>query len=407
MGIEALEQAQAALSALSAVDPAALPHHATRAVIVGLRQAITGFEAELARHVHHADRAELWRVDGATSMEAWLAAATRSTIRSANAQVRLADVLAAAPAVADKMRAGEVSLDNAQLLGAVVGHEAFAADVELLLEIASTSSPRDTRKALEHWVATVDPVGERERHSDHASREYLRFTPTADGMHQVEGLLTGGSMAQVNVALAHIAGAAFADESGRSHPKRVADALTELCGAYSAGTVTGGRERPTLLVSVPFETVTERAEHRGTVIGTDITLSGDEARALACTAELHRLITAGRSVTLDFGAATRLATASQFLVLAERDGGCRWSGCDRPPQWCDVHHIDEFHRDDGPTDLINMVLLCTTHHLLVHDLRWQLEGTAHELRIRKPDGTFLDAPPRGRAALYQLELLSA
>ena len=58
--------------------------------------------------------------------------------------------------------------------------------------------------------------------------------------------------------LEHIAGAAYADETGRPHHTRIADAFVELCQAYNAGTVTGGRERPKVFMAVPFETVVER-----------------------------------------------------------------------------------------------------------------------------------------------------
>ena len=54
-------------------------------------------------------------------MEAWLAAETQVSFRSARDQVRLAGTLAAAPVVAEKMADGGLSVDNVRLLGAVVG----------------------------------------------------------------------------------------------------------------------------------------------------------------------------------------------------------------------------------------------------------------------------------------------
>ena len=143
----------------------------------------------------------------------------------------------------------------------------------------------------------------------------------------------------------------------------------------------------------------------GVVIGTGLTLSGPEVRQLACDAEIHRIITVGRSIILDMGTLTRTATDSQWLALAARDGGCRWPGCDRPPQWCEAHHIDEVFRDDGPTDLLNLVLFCSCHHSLIHGQRWQLLGNAHDLTIRSSEGLVLMAPACGRHAL-QFDLAS-
>ena len=83
----------------------------------------TRLEAEIARTVHAASQVEVWRTAGATSMEAWLAAETQVSFRSARDQVRLAGTLAAAPIVAAKMADGELSVDNVRLLGTVVGNE--------------------------------------------------------------------------------------------------------------------------------------------------------------------------------------------------------------------------------------------------------------------------------------------
>lgn len=172
-------------------------------------------------------------------------------------------------------------------------------------------------------------------------------------MTDIKGSLPDEDAAYIKTALDHIAGKAFDDTSGRSYPQRIADALTELCKAYAAGTVTGGRERPKLIVTVSYETIVERATGRGVVVGHDVTLSGEAVRRLACDAGLHRLVTKGTSLTLDFGSATRLASA-------------------------------------------NLVLLCSAHHHLVHELRWQLHGNANDLNIQTPDGTILHAPSRRR-----------
>jgi hypothetical protein len=47
--------------------------------------------------------------------------------------------------------------------------------------------------------------------------------------------------------------------------------------------------------------------------------------------------------------------------LIARDHGCSFPGCDRPPEWCERHHIREWV-DGGTTDLNNLTLLCRYHH---------------------------------------------
>ena len=67
----------------------------------------------------------------------------------------------------------------------------------------------------------------------------------------------------------------------------------------------------------------------------------------------------------------RLFSAGQRLGLAIRDKGCVFPGCDRPPSWCEAHHIDSW-AIGGATDLTNGCLLCGYHHRLVHKGDWQI-----------------------------------
>ncbi|MEY2583011.1 MAG: hypothetical protein QOE09_2860 [Ilumatobacteraceae bacterium] len=387
---------ETALSQCAAADVGVLSPPEVAALVVDLRRVATRLEAEIARVVHAAGQAEVWRGSGATSMEAWLANETRVSIRSARDQVRLAGTLAVAPLVAEKMAEGVLSVDNVRLLGAVVAEKGFDSDAEVLVEIAS-GAPGDTRRALERWLAMVDSAGEPEREQRLRLKRHLTFTANGEGMFDVKGLLMPEDVAHVRAALDHIAGAAYADETGRAHHTRIADAFVEVCTAYNAGSVTGGRERPKVLITVPFETVVERGAERGVIIDVNATVSGEAVRRLCCDAELNRVVTRGRSTILDFGTTTRFASDSQYYAMVARDGGCRWPGCDRPPGWCQAHHIDEVVRDDGPTDLNMLALFCSTHHHLVHQPGWELVGDADDLSIRRPDGTMLAAPCTGPA----------
>jgi hypothetical protein len=94
---------------------------------------------------------------------------------------------------------------------------------------------------------------------------------------------------------------------------------------------------------------------------------------------------AGPSVVLDMGRRTRLATPSQRRALAIRDQHCVFAGCDRPADWCDVHHLASWLEGLGLTDLANLVLLCRRHHIMCHEGGWTL--------TRQPDGTIITQPP--------------
>jgi hypothetical protein len=84
-------------------------------------------------------------------------------------------------------------------------------------------------------------------------------------------------------------------------------------------------------------------------------------------------------------------------AITERDGGmCTFPGCERDG-FLECHHI--IHRaDGGQTVLPNLLLVCWTHHNLVHEHNWSLRGEAgpHITWVR-PDGAPFE--PRVRVVL--------
>ncbi len=108
--------------------------------------------------------------------------------------------------------------------------------------------------------------------------------------------------------------------------------------------------------------------------------------------EKHRCNTGIQPVIVDetgdplkVGREERLFTTKQRVALAVRDGGCRWTGCDRPASYCEAHHIDHWGADEGRTDIDRGVLLCRFHHMQLHNNKWKI--------TRDGRGPFLLHPP--------------
>ena len=97
---------------------------------------------------------------------------------------------------------------------------------------------------------------------------------------------------------------------------------------------------------------------------------------------------------LYLGREERLFSAKQKLVLAVRDGGCRWHDCDRPASYCESHHIDHFG-EGGRTDVDRGILLCRYHHMALHHGGWRI--------TRDGLGDFILHPPPGRGVAAVLE----
>ena len=101
-------------------------------------------------------------------------------------------------------------------------------------------------------------------------------------------------------------------------------------------------------------------------------VSAGTARRLAADANLIPIVLGRDSEILDLGRSKRLFSPAQKHALAERDGGCAWTGCPHPPSYTQAHHIRWWDRDVGPTDLNNGILLCSTHHHRIHDDGWDI-----------------------------------
>jgi hypothetical protein len=160
-------------------------------------------------------------------------------------------------------------------------------------------------------------------------------------------------------------------EDVRTPGQRRADALVEVCRLATACTdlPDNGGDRPQVVITVPFETL--RTQLGAAMLDDGHLLSAAVARRLACDAAILPAVLNGKGQVLDVARQQRLFTGSLRRALVVRDKGCAFPTCDRPPRWCDGHHVIHW-ADGGPTDLNNAVLLCGHHHRLIHHSDWQV-----------------------------------
>lgn len=95
------------------------------------------------------------------------------------------------------------------------------------------------------------------------------------------------------------------------------------------------------------------------------------ARRLACEAGIIPVVLGGDGRPLDVGRASRLATPAQRVALRAMYRECAAQGCDRPFDWCELHHLHPWEHG-GRTDLDNLVPLCSRHHHQVHAKSWRV-----------------------------------
>ena len=119
-------------------------------------------------------------------------------------------------------------------------------------------------------------------------------------------------------------------------------------------------------------------------------ITGATAARLACGGALVGALIDDSGDVLALGRSRRLASPQQKLALSARDLHCQFPSCARRAN-LEAHHI-RMWSEGGPTDLDNMLLLCRSHHIAVHENR---------LRIARSGECFSGALRAGRGfAIY-------
>ncbi|MEU6697918.1 HNH endonuclease signature motif containing protein [Pseudonocardia sp. NPDC046786] len=158
---------------------------------------------------------------------------------------------------------------------------------------------------------------------------------------------------RIAAALDTLSGPTDADDT-RDNPERAAETLAELCGFA--------------LAHAPPDAARVR---RAAPLEFGGQLGPAALRMLACDAAVLPVVFGGDGRPVDVGRARPTVADPQRRAVIARDRGCAHSGCDRPPPWCEVHHVLPWERG-GPTDMDNLVLLCRVHHRLVHHTGWEI-----------------------------------
>lgn len=136
----------------------------------------------------------------------------------------------------------------------------------------------------------------------------------------------------------------------------------------------------------------QQGHGRAELLTTSEPISVAETRRLTCQAGILPAVLGSDGQILDLGRARRLATGACRQALILRDGGCAFPGCEKPPRETEAHHIRPWW-DREPTDLDNLVLLCSHHHRLVEPNRVDPAERTWSVTINPHDGIPEFTPP--------------
>ncbi len=317
--------------------------------------------------------------------------------------------------VSSVVAAGELSVDAASsITRGLYGIDDRVASVDLVAAVrrllAFSMPPDELFRRARRVRDELDSVGVADRSA--ARREARTFViwHQPDGMYRGKFLLDPEDGALVDAALQSImsprrGGPRFVDPASRAsaedlladprtNEQLAADAFVDIVRlAIDAdpGTLFGAR-RPAVRVSITTEQLQSATGH-GVIEGTVDAVTVEGIDRLVCDAGIVALHFDCDGNCINVGRDQRLFTQRQRVALAERDGGCRIPGCHRPPSQCEAHHIDEWHRQNGRTDLIDGVLLCRRHHMLLHNNHWQIVREASDYWLVPPPSVSSDPIP--------------
>lgn len=261
--------------------------------------------------------------------------------------------------------AGRSEIDETELVG-----RAKEQPVDVFAKTAKEHEQQRSRDDGMSWL-------ERQK----TNRKAWIKTDPGDGMTVLYGQFDPITGARIKSVLSAKTNELWREEDPKHRPstaQRMADAVAELLCEPAKGKSKSRGATLFLVAHYDFDGQTIR--NATLADGTPVPVA--VFRDMACQGRVVPAIFDTRNQPLWVGMGKRTATPAQRMALMARDQAC--VGCGADPAWCQAHHIVHWAAD-GPTDIDNMVLLCSRCHHQVHDDKWRVE--------QSPDGKHTLRPP--------------
>lgn len=332
-------------------------------------------QRELFRMIAEADHRNAWEEAEARNMAHWLSMRYGISGWMANRWIAAAHALEELPALSEAFASGELSIDK-------------------IVELTRFATP-DTEAGLLRWAKGVSAACIREkgnladRSIDEAreaekSRSLTWWYFEENSRFGLYANLPAYQGAVVARALEHIADSLPVmpgEEEPSTGDERRADALVALCSGGIAAD--SDIDRATVFVHAQLEGLLSK--HGGCSIEGGPAIHPEIARRLLCHARVQMVVEDDTGSVVGVGRMSREPSAWMMRQIRYRDVECRFPGCGAR-QFTQAHHI-KWWKHGGRTDLDNLILVCTFHHKLVHELGWAIR--------RAPDGSIVWSRPNG------------
>ena len=364
------------------------------------------------------DENEGWEGPGIRSCAHWLNWKCGMSLGSARERVRVARSLPALPKISAAFRKGKVSYSKVRAMTRVATPENEAALLQVALH--GTASHVETQVRLYRKVKRIEAL--EEENLRHGHRE-LSWHTDDDGYWVFKGRFTAEQGAMLQKALEAAGDQLFAEQQNvpavvaaeidenipldSTTPEPVsqkrADALARvvegfLAGAGGDGTGNGQTGGDKYMINIHTEVETLKADGSGAEAEIEDRghVPAETCRRLACDCAKVHWHEDHRGEPLSVGRKTRSIPPAIRRALKRRDQGCRFPGC-TCSRFVDAHHIQHW-ADGGETRMDNLVLLCRTHHRLVHEAGYRVRFYASEGAVfSMPNGEAIPQAPETRS----------
>ena len=322
-------------------------------------------DRELLRWVLACDRAELFREDGARNGAQWLSAQLGISNWKARRYIGAAYSLEHLPLLSDALETGALSLDKT-------------------LELARFATALDEKKLI-RWAQRVTVAAIRERgdqetkikiedaRAAHEARFFRRWGSDEHSTY-LEALLPNEQAAALMEAVDKLAhelpqetqrGDALPGIQDDGMDQRRADALVLLVTSGA----NGKPAQTTVVLHAPLEALAHD-EGNCTLESGDV-LHPALARQLCCDARLEVVLHGKDGAPVGVGHTSQITPAWLRRAVFHRDGNrCTFPGCEAK-RFLNPHHIQHWAKK-GPTELNNLVTVCSSHHTLIHRFGWNV-----------------------------------
>jgi len=259
-----------------------------------------------------------------------------------------------------------------------------------VVAIATRSTLASTRRAIQRALARHDAAGAADRHEAGRAVSDVVSWPERDGLAVLQVRGTAAEIARLQGVVDAAASDAAADgaDDGRSLGRRRVEALVRLLCDGSGSAKPRRAEGLQVQLVVDLPTVVGLADHPAVIPGYG-PIPAPIAREWAADAvSWRRLVVDPVSGSLlDYGQTRYRPPPGLAQFGRARDRFCRFPGCRRPAERCDLDHRVAF-ADGGATSSQSIQALCRAHHRLKTFTDW--------VSRRRPDGAVEWISPTGR-----------